>query len=137
MTQRTATNRYQEHHGLPRESTAAKVRDHMHPWVQDFIRHAPFCVLSSADGEGNCDASPKGGRPGFVKVIDDRDTLIAGRTIEQLGIGFDRAVHGDRIAFHVEFNDGGDALFVATMVPEPSVLLLGGIAVAVLCTRRT
>ena len=76
MIERTATNRYQEHYGLPRESTAEKVRDHLHPWVQEFIRHAPFCVLSSADAEGNCDASPKGGRPGFVKVVDDRHLIL-------------------------------------------------------------
>lgn len=76
MTQRTAANRYQETFGLPRESTAGKVRDHLHPWVQEFIRHAPFAVLSSADADGNCDASPKGGRPGFVRVVDDRHLIL-------------------------------------------------------------
>lgn len=76
MTQHTATNRYQETFGLPRESTAAKVRDHLHPWVQEFIRHAPFAVLASADAAGNCDASPKGGRPGFVEVVDERHLIL-------------------------------------------------------------
>jgi predicted pyridoxine 5'-phosphate oxidase superfamily flavin-nucleotide-binding protein len=33
-------------------------------------------VLSSADASGNCDASPKGGKPGFVKVIDDRHLVL-------------------------------------------------------------
>jgi predicted pyridoxine 5'-phosphate oxidase superfamily flavin-nucleotide-binding protein len=28
------------------------------------------------DAQGNCDASPKGRRPGFIKVIDDRTLLI-------------------------------------------------------------
>jgi len=76
MSQQIATNRYQEHYGLPRDSTARKVRDHMHPWVQEFIEHAPFCVLASADADGHCDASPKGGRPGFVKVIDDHHLIL-------------------------------------------------------------
>jgi len=76
MSQRTATNRYQAAFGLPRESTAAKVRDHLHPWVQEFIRNAPFAVLSSADANGNCDASPKGGRPGFVRVADERHLIL-------------------------------------------------------------
>src|SRR5262249_8156855 len=29
-----------------------------------------------ADGAGRCDAQPKGGRPGFVKVVDERPLLI-------------------------------------------------------------
>jgi predicted pyridoxine 5'-phosphate oxidase superfamily flavin-nucleotide-binding protein len=48
----------------------------MHPWVQEFIRNAPFLVMATADGDGNCDASPKGGTPGFAHVIDDRHLLI-------------------------------------------------------------
>jgi len=32
--------------------------------------------MSSADADGNCDASPKGGLPGFIKVVDDRTLLV-------------------------------------------------------------
>ena len=53
-----------------------KIKDHLEPWVQEFIAQSPFAVLSSSDAQGNCDASPKGGRPGFIKVIDDRTLLI-------------------------------------------------------------
>ena len=53
-----------------------KVKDHLEPYVQAFIEHAPFMVLSSCNANGDCDASPKGGLPGFVKVIDERTLLI-------------------------------------------------------------
>jgi len=53
-----------------------KIKDHLEPWVQAFIAESPFAVLSSSDAQGNCDASPKGGRPGFIKVIDDRTLLM-------------------------------------------------------------
>jgi len=53
-----------------------KVKDHMEKYVVAFIRQAPFAVLASSDAEGNCDASPKGGEPGFIKVVDDRTLLI-------------------------------------------------------------
>ena len=76
MTTRTASNQYQEQYGLPRESTADKVRDHMHPWVQEFIRSSPFAVLASANADRNCDASPKGGKPGFGIVVDDRHLIL-------------------------------------------------------------
>lgn len=44
--------------------------------VQDYIKRSPFAVLASADADGNCDASPRGGKPGFVKVIDEKTLLI-------------------------------------------------------------
>ncbi len=41
-----------------------------------FIAHSPFLVIASADADGRCDASPKGGAPGFVHVLDDRRIAI-------------------------------------------------------------
>jgi len=41
-----------------------------------FIAHAPFVVISTADADGRCDASPKGGPPGFVSVLDDGRVAI-------------------------------------------------------------
>ncbi|MGB3735198.1 MAG: MSMEG_1061 family FMN-dependent PPOX-type flavoprotein [Ilumatobacter sp.] len=38
---------------------------------RDFLAKSPFFVLSSADGEGRCDGSPKGGHPGFVEMLDE------------------------------------------------------------------
>ena len=58
------------------EAAAKKVKDHLEPYVQAFIENAPFAILSTADGDGNCDASPKGGLPGFIKVVDERTLLM-------------------------------------------------------------
>lgn len=55
---------------------ATKVKDHLEPIVRGFIEAAPFLVMASSDAGGNCDASPKGGKPGFVKVLDDRTLLV-------------------------------------------------------------
>jgi hypothetical protein len=41
-----------------------------------FIELSPFVVLASADAHNRCDASPRGGEPGFVKVIGDTTLLI-------------------------------------------------------------
>ena len=70
------TNRYQEKFGSPSGRAATKVVDHLDDYVQSFIRNAPFAVMATADGDGRCDASPKGGYPGFVKVLDDRLLLL-------------------------------------------------------------
>jgi hypothetical protein len=41
-----------------------------------FIELSPFVVLASADAHHRCDASPRGGEPGFVKVIGETTLLI-------------------------------------------------------------
>ena len=44
--------------------------------VQAFIRRAPFLVLATSDAAGRCDASPRGGTPGFVTILDERHLLL-------------------------------------------------------------
>ena len=53
-----------------------KVKDYLEPYVRAYIENAPFAVMASSNADGDCDASPKGGLPGFIKVIDDRTLLI-------------------------------------------------------------
>jgi PPOX class probable FMN-dependent enzyme len=43
---------------------------------RSFLALARFAVLSTADTDGNMDASPRGGEAGFVKVIDDNTVII-------------------------------------------------------------
>ena len=38
---------------------------------RDFLAKSPFMVLSTADADGVVDGSPKGGEPGFARVLDD------------------------------------------------------------------
>jgi len=69
-------NKYQEKFGYPADRTKGKVRPYMAEWIQDFIRHSPFCVMATSNGQGNCDASPKGGMPGFVKILNDKQIFL-------------------------------------------------------------
>ena len=71
-------NRFAEKFGYPNPNGRAvtKVKDYMTSYVQDFIRHAPFMIMASSDEAGHCDASPKGGQPGFVQVLDARHLLV-------------------------------------------------------------
>ena len=69
-------NRFQDTFGTPSERARTKVADTLSEEVQDFIRTAPFVVMATSNAEGQCDASPKGGKPGFVKVLDERHLLL-------------------------------------------------------------
>jgi len=69
-------NRLQQKFGEPKEQVRKKIQPYMNEMVQDFIRQAPFAVLATASAAGDCDASPRGGTPGFFKVIDEKRLMI-------------------------------------------------------------
>ncbi len=69
-------NSAQQKFGEPKEMVVKKVQPYLNSMVQDFIRSAPFAVLATANDEGDCDASPKGGNPGFVKVLDEKRLVV-------------------------------------------------------------
>jgi PPOX class probable FMN-dependent enzyme len=69
-------NQFQQQFGKPSERAQEKVRPYMIDWIQDFIRQSPFMVMATSNASGQCDAFPKGGKPGFVKVLDDQHLLI-------------------------------------------------------------
>ena len=79
-------NQAQQKFGEPLEMVRKKVFPRLNGMIQDFIRQAPFAVVATANGDGDCDASPKGGQPGFVKVLDEQHLLfpdIAGNNLFQ------------------------------------------------------
>jgi len=55
---------------------ATKVKDHLEPLVRAFVEASSFIVMASANAAGQCDASPKGGLPGFLRVLDTHTLLI-------------------------------------------------------------
>jgi PPOX class probable FMN-dependent enzyme len=63
-------------YGAPVEAVLNKVIDHLDSHCRDFIGLAPFVLVATADADGTCDVSPKGGAPGFVQVLDERRLAI-------------------------------------------------------------
>ena len=69
-------NAFTNKFGFPKERPATKVKGYLLDNVKDFIRQSPMMVMATSAADGSCDASPKGGLPGFVKVLDDSTLLI-------------------------------------------------------------
>lgn len=65
--------------GEPSELARKKQLDHLDVHCRDFIAHAPFLLLATADAAGHCDVSPKGDAPGFVMVLDERHLVVPDR----------------------------------------------------------
>ena len=56
--------------------SVAKQLDRLDRHCLRFIGLSPFVVLASVGPQGHCDASPRGGEPGFVKAPDAHTLLI-------------------------------------------------------------
>lgn len=69
-------NRAQQKFGEPADSTLVKITPYLTSMIQEFVSSSPFAVLATASENGDCDASPKGGGPGFAKVLDARRLVI-------------------------------------------------------------
>jgi PPOX class probable FMN-dependent enzyme len=65
--------------GEPGEATRAKIIDHLDENCLRFLAHSPFCCLATTDADGNCDCSPRGDYPGFVRALDPRTLVIPDR----------------------------------------------------------
>lgn len=65
-------------YGSPGEAALVKVTDRVIPEYAAFIAASPFVALSTA-GPGGLDCSPRGDRPGFVRIHDDRTLMMPDR----------------------------------------------------------
>ena len=69
-------NKFTRQFGFPKKRPATKVKPYMSDKEMEFVRESPFLVMATSGTDGTCDASPKGGKPGFVKVLDETRLLI-------------------------------------------------------------
>jgi PPOX class probable FMN-dependent enzyme len=63
-------------YGPARERSLKKEIPALDAHAVQFIGLSPFVVLASSDAHGHMDASPRGGEPGFVKVLDAQTLLL-------------------------------------------------------------
>jgi uncharacterized protein len=55
--------------GEPGDSARLKTIDVLDEHCREILALSPFVVVATAGADGSCDASPRGGPPGFVKVL--------------------------------------------------------------------
>jgi hypothetical protein len=57
---------------MPSKVVARKKAAQMDDVTRAFIAGSPFVLMATAGADGTCDVSPRGGPPGFVRVLDER-----------------------------------------------------------------
>lgn len=65
-------------YGQPGEASLVKELDHIIPEYAAFITASPFVALATGGPEG-FDCSPRGDRPGFVRIVDPRTLMMPDR----------------------------------------------------------
>ena len=65
--------------GEPLDFVVAKRLPVLDAHCRRFIELAPFLCLGTVGADGDCDVSPRGDPPGFVRIIDDRTLAIPER----------------------------------------------------------
>jgi hypothetical protein len=63
-------------YGAPHPRAAMKVLSELDKHAVNFLSKSPFLVLCTTNARGQMDASPKGGEPGFVKVLSAQEICI-------------------------------------------------------------
>ncbi|MFI7384008.1 MSMEG_1061 family FMN-dependent PPOX-type flavoprotein [Streptomyces sp. NPDC049813] len=67
-------------YALPGDAAVRKQMSELTEQTQQLIACSSLVLVASADVEGNCDVSPRGGPAGFVAVLDSRTVAIPDAT---------------------------------------------------------
>ena len=60
-------------------AAAGKTMPRIDHYARRYIGLSPFCCLATSDANGRADVTPRGDKPGFVRVLDDNMLLIPDR----------------------------------------------------------
>jgi PPOX class probable FMN-dependent enzyme len=110
---------------MPGQRSLDKEVDHLDRHCRDFIAHAPFLVLASSNSTGAVDASPKGGPPGFVAVLDDHRVAVPDMAGNNRLDSMRNIVDGGSVALLFMVPGTDETLRVngrATITTDPTVL---------------
>ncbi|MDP6231776.1 MAG: pyridoxamine 5'-phosphate oxidase family protein [Nitrospinaceae bacterium] len=65
----------QREFGTTRRASAfyeKQMLDHLNPTMREFISHREMVFIATADSNGECDSSFRSGKPGFIRVINEK-----------------------------------------------------------------
>ena len=72
----TEVSGLRDHYRDPSHLVQNKATDHLDDGCRAFIGRSTFVLIGTSSADGAEDVSPKGGHPGFVRVLDDQRLVI-------------------------------------------------------------
>jgi uncharacterized protein len=113
--------------GEPEAPTTQKITNFLDENCLTFLAHSPFCTLATADAEGNCDSSPRGDYPGFVRAIDPRTVVIPDRLGNKIADSMTNIIENGHIGLLCFVPGMTETLRIngtATVTNDPSLLAM-------------
>ena len=112
-------------YGRPAAAATVKEVDRITPHYRAYIEASPFATLATAGPEG-LDCSPRGDKPGFVRVYDDQTLLMPDRRGNNRIDSLRNIVRDPRVALLFLIPGHGNTLRVngrAHLSADPSLLV--------------
>jgi uncharacterized protein len=111
-------------YGRPNEASTVKEVDYITPQYRAYIEASPFATLATSGPEG-LDCSPRGDKPGFVRIHDDKTLMLPDRRGNNRVDSLRNIVRDPRVALLFLVPGVGNTLRVngrAHLSVEPSLL---------------
>ena len=111
-------------YGMPVEAATVKEVDYITPHYRAYIEASPYAALATAGPEG-LDCSPRGDKPGFVRVADDKTLMLPDRRGNNRIDSLRTIVRDPRVALLFMIPGVGNTLRVngrAQLSVEPALL---------------
>ncbi|MEV6758585.1 MSMEG_1061 family FMN-dependent PPOX-type flavoprotein [Streptomyces sp. NPDC051214] len=96
--------------GEPHPIVIDKVHDELTEGDLGILARSPFCLVSTSDAEGNCDTSPRGDAPGFVRALDARTVVLPDRPGNRRGDSFRNILRNPHVGLLHLVPGSGDIL---------------------------
>lgn len=113
--------------GEPEAPTTQKITNFLDENCLTFLAHSPFCSLATADAAGNCDSSPRGDYPGFVRALDPRTLVIPDRLGNKIADSMTNIIDNGHIGLLCFVPGMTETLRIngtATVTNDPSLLAM-------------
>jgi uncharacterized protein len=111
--------------GNPQEVVLSKIANRLNPLTKAYIERSPFLCLATSNAQGDCDVSPRGDPPGFVRILDDQTLLIPERPGNKIADTLRNILHNPRIGILFIVPGIGDTFRVnghATLIDDANLL---------------
>lgn len=76
MSEITSLEALEALYGQPSQRAKNKVMFELDEYAQTLINHSHFVLFTTSDEQGFTDISPRGGLPGFIKILDNNTLLM-------------------------------------------------------------
>ncbi len=97
MRRITTHEELRELYGEPVSKVENKIHQRLNRQAIEFIARSPLMLLATSDEAGGLEVSPRGDRPGFVRVEGDNVLLIPDRTGNRLLMGMENILRNPSV----------------------------------------